>query len=855
MRLPWLATIALLGCFSERTDYRSGEVACHPGDDACPPGLTCGFDGMCYRPGDLPDAGCTASSCVGKTPYVCTNGNLVEKSVCSVACAKGLCVACDEGSVRCSNNQAQLCDNSGAWTNAAACPTDRPRCEVGTCQPPCSPSGSTRCSPDGTGIEQCDKQGLYHVTTFCPYVCSAGTGQVSCGGSCRPGTRRCGASQTPQHCDETGAWIDEPACAGECSGDGRCSGVCRSGQTRCAAGQATQTESCGPTGEWNGGLADCPFVCLAETGACGGVCTPGSKRCSGSKTQSCDATGTWKDGTDCGSMPCTRGACGPCSDGQTQCNADVPQTCSGGVWSNQQATKCPFVCDDTSGCVGECQPGSTLCTANALRTCDAHGKYGSRTCPFVCISGQCAGSCTPGTNRCSAGTTQLCGSTGSWGSGQSCAYGCSDATGKCQDCVDDDPAVTCANGGCGDRINNCGRPVTCPTCGGMGQSCGGGGTDGFCGCTPSATGGCGGGNCGATVGNCGQPITCPTTCDGVGQTCGGGGVQGRCGCTPRTQAAACAGLDCGTVSDGCGGTVSCGGSCTGTGQTCSGGGTANRCGCTPEAASATCGSRICGVLVNNCGMPVPCGPLAGACADGKMCDSNGACVAGCVPLTQCPTGDDCGTVDPGCGQPALTCGGACPSGKPTCSSNHCTCVPLTACPTGACGAYPNGCGGTLSCGGCTNNQVCDASSSRCRDETMAEACGASNCGSVTSGGHTYTCGTCTAPFHCSSSVAGQPGTCVCTPVFDCTGKCGPIPDGCNGTHDCGGCVAPNSCGGGGVANACGCTPAANACAGFTCGSQPDGCGGTVDCDPDHACKIGLCWECDVGQCTFRTQCQ
>jgi hypothetical protein len=60
------------------------------------------------------------------------------------------------------------------------------------------------------------------------------------------------------------------------------------------------------------------------------------------------------------------------------------------------------------------------------------------------------------------------------------------------------------------------------------------------------------------------------------QTCGGGGTTGVCGCTPTATATLCAGKECGTVANGCGGTVSCG-SCTAP-HTCGGGGTANKCG-------------------------------------------------------------------------------------------------------------------------------------------------------------------------------------------------------------------------------------------------------------------------------------
>lgn len=72
-------------------------------------------------------------------------------------------------------------------------------------------------------------------------------------------------------------------------------------------------------------------------------------------------------------------------------------------------------------------------------------------------------------------------------------------------------------------------------------------------------------NCGA----CGNVCTLP-------QTCGGGGTPGVCGCTPTTCEAE--GKNCGDLPDACGKTLKCG-ECTGTRQTCGGSGIPNVCGC------------------------------------------------------------------------------------------------------------------------------------------------------------------------------------------------------------------------------------------------------------------------------------
>ena len=127
---------------------------------------------------------------------------------------------------------------------------------------------------------------------------------------------------------------------------------------------------------------------------------------------------------------------------------------------------------------------------------------------------------------------------------------------------------------CGDSCVNLQTDnANCGTCGngcaGTGVSCGGGGTPGVCGCTPSgASVACGAHNCGTAPNGCGGTVDCGT-CTGTGVSCGGGGTPGVCGCTPVTAAVACAGK-CGAVADGCGGTIDCGNTC-GAGQVCSAG--------------------------------------------------------------------------------------------------------------------------------------------------------------------------------------------------------------------------------------------------------------------------------------------
>ncbi|MFO0639950.1 MAG: hypothetical protein U0183_12110 [Polyangiaceae bacterium] len=65
--------------------------------------------------------------------------------------------------------------------------------------------------------------------------------------------------------------------------------------------------------------------------------------------------------------------------------------------------------------------------------------------------------------------------------------------------------------------------------------------------------------CGMIADGCGGVVDCAATnCTGTGQTCGGGGVEGRCGCKPKTTGTACSLGTCGNVANGCGGYVYCG---------------------------------------------------------------------------------------------------------------------------------------------------------------------------------------------------------------------------------------------------------------------------------------------------------
>lgn len=114
-----------------------------------------------------------------------------------------------------------------------------------------------------------------------------------------------------------------------------------------------------------------------------------------------------------------------------------------------------------------------------------------------------------------------------------------------------DVATTCA-GRCGPVTDPvCGVSIDCPDACVAPETCNGGGTPTFCGCTDEPNATTCSGHCGTVANNCGTLIDCGDPCTGF-DTCGGGSAGPHvCGCTP--VASPCAGqFPCGTGDDGCG---------------------------------------------------------------------------------------------------------------------------------------------------------------------------------------------------------------------------------------------------------------------------------------------------------------
>lgn len=256
-------------------------------------------------------------------------------------------------------------------------------------------------------------------------------------------------------------------------------------------------------------------------------------------------------------------------------------------------------------------------------------------------------------------------------------------------------------------------------------------------------------------------------------------------------------------------------------------------------APATCESLGvgCGDQSDGCGATLSCG----GCASGKTCTA-GVCVnvspppvpaPSCEPATCQSLGAECGQWGDGCGG-TLRCGG-CASGD-ACTSGVCTavetpppppsCEPETCLSLGAeCGAWGDGCGATLQCGGCANGQMC--SGGTCIDVIPP-------------------------PPACS------PKTCV-----SLGHECGTWSDGCGGSVNCGGCMSGQACSSGACIDVAPptppvCEPDTCQSLGNQCGSWTDGCGGSINCGgcgSGQACNNGRCVSTSGQQFTAsRTSC-
>ncbi len=235
--------------------------------------------------------------------------------------------------------------------------------------------------------------------------------------------------------------------------------------------------------------------------------------------------------------------------------------------------------------------------------------------------------------------------------------------------------------------------------------------------------------CGTPDDGCGEPLDCGE-CTEDYATCGGGGEDYKCGCTPKTCDDA---LVCGTAGDGCGGEIACGDTCDGP-DSCGGGGTANECGCAPKLDA--CGNAQCGTAPDGCGGTVECGDHAGGCSEARTCGATSKQCA-CKPQATLCEGkcglqniDGCPATCPACagvcgaGEACSNC--TCPGDGAVCNNEAC-CTPdplTTTCGTAVCGTKVNNCGQTVTCGTgtCAAGSECTAAG-QCVDPKTAALVG------------------------------------------------------------------------------------------------------------------------------------
>lgn len=210
----------------------------------------------------------------------------------------------------------------------------------------------------------------------------------------------------------------------------------------------------------------------------------------------------------------------------------------------------------------------------------------------------------------------------------------------------------------------------------------------------------------------------------------------------------------------------------------------------------------------------------------------------CLPESCETAGAECGRAPDGCGG-AVECG-TCTDGQ-TCGAagpNRCgvgACLPATCLSIPAqCGVLSNRCDDVLDCGGCPAFYDCTVDSPSPACTCLPATClslGA-GCGEVPDGcGNVLSCGECAGGQTCGAAGPNVCGVGSCSPktCLSVGASCGMVADGCGGVIDCGGCPDGETCGGSGVPNACGCSPRTCGQLGTNCGSVDDTCGNLMAC--------------------------
>ncbi|HEY2900957.1 MAG TPA: hypothetical protein VGL59_10305 [Polyangia bacterium] len=425
-------------CMASGQKVSCAPAKCNAGHTGCANPCTSSND--CVAPNQCQQGTCGQSAigvaCTGASQ--CQTGNCVDGVCCDKPCA-GQCEACDNSGALGTCKPASGTPHHAATPARAACGGDP------ACAGKCDGSNATTCvfaanvcrsysCASGAQVNQatCDPTNgacPAMTTTSCQFVCVAATGM--CGGSCKPGAKRCATNV--QTCATDGVtWTDSEvcgstkvcsnnACVTACVAGVACTdgiGPCRAGKTACAT--PTSAATCQDSGAddnhntctggkiCSGGA--CVTACVAGAACRPSACHSGKTVCS-SPTATPTCSGSTVDDTQggcSGTNICVNGGCvAPCVPRCTSTTVYV--TCNG---NNQVINVCDpnTMCDtDSVTCVPCGQQWGQKCCPNQLE--GAHCMAGPES---FCLSGICTSTghlgepCFPGGSGCKDTTTTVC---------------------------------------------------------------------------------------------------------------------------------------------------------------------------------------------------------------------------------------------------------------------------------------------------------------------------------------------------------------------------------------------------------------------------------------------------------------
>lgn len=539
-----------------------------------------------------------------------------------------------------------------------------------TCEPSCTPKSDKEICDEAKekkglqcGVISNGCGGTVNCDKVPGYGCSAGE---SCG--VRGIANRCDAKQAPDECKALGKNCGEitSACTGQKVKCGDCPGgqVCNANGV---CGAPCSPKTCADFAAYECGTFDDSCGGTITCGACpGGICDNATNTCCATNT--CAATYAGKCGSKlpngCGQnaldCACTNPAtCTTDGGASPPPPASSPGLCCTPMTAASYAGKCGTNLPDGCGKnnVNVACPNGGVCVDNAT---GAPGKPPAAGTPGTCCTrtDTCG---APGGDGdvCTPNTQNSCLTVSSPVSCTKCVAGLSCPSGTC--CA---PAAACTGGECNTTkpANGCGSDRACD---------------------------CGGTNvCWCTNHECKKGVDGPGTCKAP-LTCSSSKYKDKCGTALDDEVG-------GTIGCGCGTGKVCSTSAPGAVGTCeckNGLGKPYDCTNVPNGPGKP-GGDACGVFDNGCGGTLTCN-----CPAGQACNTAANPNVCCAPAT-CPTagiGSACGAVSNGC--TTVSCG--CPTGAGNenfkCTAGTCTCVKDTC--LGRTGPQPDGCGGTLQCGG------------------------------------------------------------------------------------------------------------------------------------------------------------